>query len=396
MDEAVKRAVIYTRVSRDDTGEGKSNARQREDCEKLADLRRWKVVAVEEDVSISAYGKKKRPAWERVLGMVEAREVDVVIAWHFDRMTRNMIELEELILLADKHDVGVATVSGDIDLTNDMGRMVARILAAVARAEVERKGARQRRANKQRAAEGKPWQSGWRAFGFEKDGKQVPEEAALIRESADRVLAGESLRSIVRHWKALGISTPRSARGVEGWTHNGVRSILLNPRNAGLATYQGEVIGKGDWEPIFSEETHILLVARLTDPSRLSRLDSRGRTASNLLTGIATCGVCGGTVDAGSGHNGRPIYQCKKYHVSTPRDEADSIVRWAFDATVGLSIPGRILPLPKPVVPTDLWERAERLRDRQKVLSNSFAHDRITIEMFEDASNSLSEQLAAL
>ena len=98
----------------------------------------------------------------------------MVLAWHLDRLTRNMLDLETLILLAEDHGVGVATVTGDIDLTSDVGRMVARILAAVARAEVERKGARQRRANQQRRAEGKRWTSGWRPFGYELDGTLRP------------------------------------------------------------------------------------------------------------------------------------------------------------------------------------------------------------------------------
>ena len=391
-----RRAVVYTRVSRDDTGEGKSNERQLEDCRKLADLRGWEIVAVEQDISISAYGKKNRPGWNRVLGMVEEGEVDLVLAWHLDRMTRSMVDLEQLIVLAEDHGVGVATVTGDIDLTTDVGRMVARILAAVARAEVERKGARQRRANQQRAAEGKPWQSGWRAFGFEKDGTHIPEEAELIRESAEKVLDGEPLRSIVRHWKSLGITTPRSSKGVDGWTHNGVRKILLNPRNAGLATYHGEVIGKGAWEPILSEETHTLLVAKLTNPARLTRTaaPSRGRAAENLLTGIARCATCGETVNAGSGHKGRPIYQCASYHVSTTRKEADEIVRSAFAATVALVRPGGVLPIPDKGTPTELWQEAERLRQRLTSLSDSFARGGISIEQLETATASLNEQLS--
>jgi site-specific DNA recombinase len=393
MTRPEKRAVIYTRVSRDDTGEGRSNVRQREDCEKLADLRGWKVVAVEEDISISAYGKKHRPAWQRVLSLVDAGQVDIVIAWHLDRMTRSMVDLEQLIVLAEEHNVGVATVTGDIDLTTDVGRMVARILAAVARAEVERKGARQRRANQQRAAEGLPWQSGWRAFGFQKDGTQVPAESELIRQAVDKVIDGAPLRSIVREWKELGVTTPRSSKGVDGWTHNGIRSILLNPRNAGFATYRGEVIGKGQWEPIISEETHTLLVAKLRDPSRLTRTGgSKGRAASNLLTGIAVCAICEGTVDAGSGHKRKPIYQCKGYHVSTPRGEADEIVRAAVAATIATIRPGGLLPIRDGRPPESLWREAERLRERLDTLSASFARGGITIEQLEAATDSLREQ----
>src|SRR4051794_12700857 len=96
-----KKAVIYTRVSRDDSGDGASNRRQREDCEKLADLRGWDVVELCEDVSISAYGKKHRPAWKRTLALIESGDVDIVVAWHLDRMTRNMRDLEDLITLSE-------------------------------------------------------------------------------------------------------------------------------------------------------------------------------------------------------------------------------------------------------------------------------------------------------
>lgn len=166
-----KRAVIYTRISRDDTGEGVANQRQEEDCRKLAELRGWDVVGVEADISISGYSGKTRPGWNRVLDMIRGGEVEVVIAWHMDRMTRSMLDLEKLILLADEHGVGISTVTGDIDLTTDVGRMVARILAAVARAEVERKGARQKRANEQRARKGEFRSSGFRPFGYTMEGE---------------------------------------------------------------------------------------------------------------------------------------------------------------------------------------------------------------------------------
>ncbi|MCW2580013.1 MAG: hypothetical protein JWR82_1614, partial [Blastococcus sp.] len=278
-----KRVLIYTRISKDDTGEGQSNDRQQTKCEDLARLRDWDIVGVESDISVSAYTGKERPAWNRVVQAMKDGTVDVVIAWHLDRITRTVKELTEIIELSRATGVPIATASGEFDLSNNTGKMLATIISAVSEHEVEHKGARQRLANRQRAAEGKPWTSGWRAFGYELDGTLVPTEAHLIREASEKVLQGASLRSIVRDWQALGVSTPRSAKGVDGWTHNGVRKILLNPRNAGHATYQGKVIGKGAWEPIISPETHALLVAKLQDPSRLTRAESRGRKPSNLL-----------------------------------------------------------------------------------------------------------------
>jgi site-specific DNA recombinase len=399
------RAVIYTRISRDDSGEGKSNRRQEDECRRLTDYRRWDVVGVVDDISRSAYKRGvKREGWQRVLRMVERGEVDVIVVYHLDRVTRNMRDLEDLLDLVQKYGVGTATVVGDIDMTGDMGRMLARILAAVATAEVERKSTRQKDANKQRRAEGLPWQSGWRAFGYELDGTLIPAEAALIREAASDVLAGASLKSIARRWRDLGVSTPRSAKGAEGWTHNGVRSILLNPKNAGLSTYKGEIIGKGAWEPILSEDTHTLLVARLTDPVR--RTNGNGRKAANLLSGIAKCATCeepviGGTVGRSVQVAGKrkatgervQVYKCKNDHLSTVRDDADEIVRTAFALAVRATRPGLLMPIHrKGADASALQTQAQQISDDLNALSSSFASRRITLEQLETASAALLSQ----
>ncbi|AKY03881.1 serine integrase [Streptomyces phage Verse] len=326
-----KRAVIYTRVSRDDTGEGQSNQRQEAECRRLTDYRRLDVVAVEADISISASKGLERPAWLRVLGMIERGEVDYVIAYHMDRVTRSMTELEQLIEMCLKYDVGVATVSGDIDLTTDVGRMVARIIGAVARAEVERKSARQKLANAQRAAEGKPHVSGIRPFGYADDHRQVVTiEAQAIRAAAEAALAGESMIGIAESWSKDGLLSARARRGHDkgnrptkaAWSARGVRNVLVNPRYAGIRFYNGERVGQGDWEPILDVETHLRLVEKLTDPTRRKGTVKTGRVAASLLTAIARCEVCGQTVRASS-VRGRQTYACRNSHAHVDRSTAD-------------------------------------------------------------------------
>uniref|UniRef100_A0AAU7GXC8 Integrase n=1 Tax=Streptomyces phage Kamino TaxID=3158857 RepID=A0AAU7GXC8_9CAUD len=329
-----KRAVIYTRVSRDDTGEGQSNQRQERECRRLTDYKRLDVVGVEADISVSAFSGKERPAWQRVLNMVRAGEVDYVIAYHMDRMTRSMTDLEELIILCEEHGVGIATAVGEIDLTSDMGRMVARILAAVARAEVERKSARQKLANAQRAAEGKPHSGGIRPFGYSRDHlTAVPNEAAAIKDAAHRALAGEPLVSIAKGWAEAGLISARAERGHDkgtrptksGWTARGVKNVLVSPRYAGIRMYLGERVGEGEWEPILDIETHLRLVEALTDPARVKGNVKLGRTPGSLLTGIATCSVCGVTVRASS-VRGQLTYSCRNAHSHVDRGDADTMV----------------------------------------------------------------------
>ena len=95
-------------------------------------------------------------------------------------------------------------MAGDLDLTTSAGRQVARHLGVAAPGESERQAERIRR-QKQQAAEQGERHGGSRAFGWDliKDdtGKVVDEvvneeEAKIIREAADRILLGASLRCV--------------------------------------------------------------------------------------------------------------------------------------------------------------------------------------------------------
>lgn len=328
VDPAPKRVVIYTRVSRDDTGQGKSNDRQEAEARRLCEYKRWEIVEVVRDVSVSASTGKKRAGWERVLTMIKEGDVDYVVAWHMDRMTRSMLDLEELIVLCDQFGVGIATVAGDIDLTSDMGRMVARILAAVARAEVERKSARQKLANAARAKEGQAHQAGVRPFGYAEDRVTViPAEAAAIKQGAADALSGMPLTAVAQRWVDKGLISSRAEKnGTGGWSARGVKNVLVNPRYAGIRTYLGQEVGVGAWEPILDLDTHLALVNMLNDPTRTLGSVHTGRIPATLLTSLAHCGTCGKPAKAAS-VRGRLTYACRPTaHFHTPRHETDALV----------------------------------------------------------------------
>ena len=91
--------------------------------------------------------------------MLEQRQADGVVVLRIDRLFRLNDELETLIDLSERHGGRVVTVEGDIDLATPSGRLVARVLVSVARAEMETKSARHKLANRQRAEAGLPHSS---------------------------------------------------------------------------------------------------------------------------------------------------------------------------------------------------------------------------------------------
>lgn len=332
------RALVYVRASLDATGERGSVKRQATACRGLITARGWAEVELIEDNSFSAYDDdKQRPGWERVLSMVANDEVDVIVAWHFDRVTRSMRALEKLIEVVEQTNVGIATAVGDIDLSTDTGRMVARILTAVARAEVERKAARQMLANDQRAEAGLPWTGGPRAFGYQADGMTLNEaEATAFGKAVDDALNGVPMREIALTLSESGLTSSRSAhsKAGNGWTSGGVRKMLINPRYAGIRMHVGEIVGKGAWPALIDEATHNALVRKLTDPTRdpLAGRTRNSRVPSNLLSKIARC-ECGDFLIA-TAQRDKLKYGCRsgKGCLYAPRDELDREVEAAMVA----------------------------------------------------------------
>jgi site-specific DNA recombinase len=312
-----RRALIYTRISQDRTGAGLGVERQEADCRALADRLKCDVVKVFSDNDTSAY-KGKRRGYEALLADLSAGIGDTLIAWHSDRLHRQLRELEDFIDLINERTIEVHFVqSGELDLATPAGRMTARFQGIVARHESEHKAERIARRRRQQAERGE-WGGGVRPFGWERDGKTpIPAEVAAIRQAVDMLLHGGSLRGVVRMLNDIGLRTTKKGQLWESLT---VTQMLLRPRNAGVATYKDTVVGRGVWEPVLSEDELRALKEIL---SRKDRRTSPGNVTRWLGSLLYVCGVCEETLYVGStGSPGRPSYRCRamrrggRYHVS--------------------------------------------------------------------------------
>jgi len=127
----------------------------------------------------------------------------------------------------------------------------------------------------------------------------VEAEAEAVREAARRVLAGETISSIVQEWNRRGL---RTATGGP-WRVNSLSSILVQPRLAGLAND-----GSDDrtFPAIIDLETHRRLLA--LHASR--RKGPRRTTRRYLLTGLLRCWRCGGGLRGMPRSRGADLYVC--------------------------------------------------------------------------------------
>lgn len=329
------RVGIYVRISDDREGRELGVQRQEDDCRALLQrLYDAKLVDIyrDNDRGASRHSKKRRPGYERMLADAKAGRINHVVAYTSSRLTRRPLEHEALIELALKHGVAYSYVrSPSFDLNTAAGREVARILAARDAGEAEEISERVSR-DMLRIAEEGGFRGGPRPFGFEPDGVTVrPVEAEALRDAAERILAGETAKSIAREWNKLG--SPQRTKGGR-WRTGDLTMTLRRPRNAGLIDHNGEIIGAAKWPAIIPEVTWRALVAKLTDQSRLNNFGNEPRW---LGSGIYVCYGCGKpSLRVGMSGGRKPSYRCNaEYepvhggHVTRAAEPLDAFVEVA-------------------------------------------------------------------
>src|SRR3954462_6299015 len=137
--EATRMYACYCRVS---------SRRQKNDSQK-AEIGRWltnhriKPSAVEWFEDRESGTSLKRPAFDRMQKAIFDGQIDTVVVWKLDRISRR--QHEGISLLADwcERGIRVVVVTQQIDLSGAVGRMVASVLFGLAEIELEYRRERQ-------------------------------------------------------------------------------------------------------------------------------------------------------------------------------------------------------------------------------------------------------------
>lgn len=328
------RAVIYTRVSSDPDQKSRSTAEQEADCRRVCDERGLEVVGVYEDNGIGAsrHSKGRRIGYEDLRMRVREGDFDYLVTWEASRATRDLLEHAEL--MQELRDARIRLVVGDRthDPRDPYDELWMNFNASLAVMEAEMTSKRVKRSVRARARRGKP--HGKISYGYKRvydeSTKEFieqivePEEADLIREMVDRVLNGESTNEIAADLNRRGIPTPRN--GANGWVLSQVKRLCTNPTYIGRRILNGNVLEdvEAQWPAILEEEKFHEACRILNDPRRRTNRDRRAR---HLLTGLLTCGVCGGRRLQVIKNRGYPGYQCKdNFCVSRRQDPLDLYV----------------------------------------------------------------------
>jgi len=264
-DTVTKHCAIYTRKSSE---EGLDQAFNSLDAQREAGVdyirsqkhEGWQIIDQPYDDGGYSGGTTQRPALKHLLEDIERGDVDVVVVYKVDRLSRSLHDFAQMMKLFDDQKVSFVSVTQQFNTTTSMGRLTLNMLLSFAQFEREVTGERIR--DKLAATKKKGmWVGGPPPLGYRlEDSKLViiSKEAELIRTIFRGYLKRPSLIGLAEQLNQQGHTTKHwvSTKGLE---HGGkplnpkyLYRILTHPLYIGKITHK-EKVWQGRHKPIIDK-----------------------------------------------------------------------------------------------------------------------------------------------
>jgi site-specific DNA recombinase len=145
----LRRCAIYTRKSTEHNLDLEFNSldAQREACAayiKSQAHEGWRLIPAHYDDGAFSGASLDRPALQTLLADIGSRNVDIVVVYKVDRLTRSLADFAKLVELFDQHAVSFVSVTQSFNTTTSMGRLTLNVLLSFAQIEREVIGERVR------------------------------------------------------------------------------------------------------------------------------------------------------------------------------------------------------------------------------------------------------------
>jgi site-specific DNA recombinase len=388
---ATLRAAIYCRVSTASQAESKDKAapKDADDKQQETSLETQAVACVR---YATQHGYRVDPdhiyqevytganLWDRPKMMqlrqrLRAREVDVVLAYAVDRLSRDQAHTFILLDEAERHGARLEFVTETFEAT-PIGKFILSAKAFAAEVERQKITERTHRGRRSRLDSGRPLPGIRPLYGYcwadERKARLAfdPVTHRTARRLFDALLAGSSLRQLARQLTAEGIPSPA---GRPHWTMAGVRSVVTNPAYSGRpqalrwqavknANGKKTMIRRADAEtvalppdilpPLVTPAEFTAVQLRLSLNKAHAARHNADPEATLLRGGYARCAACGATMQA-CYHPTRHVwrYDCNNRSQGCP--QRPTIAAPLLDAAV--------------------WQRVEQLLTRPEIIAAEVA-----------------------
>ncbi len=349
------RAAVYCRVSSEKQEDNFSLPTQEEACREYAEARGYAVVEVYREI-YTGTALWERPQLAVLRDRVRRGEIDVVVAYAIDRLSRKQTHLAIVADECERAGVDLRFATEEFEKTA-IGEFIRGAKTFAAELEREKIHERTMRGKRARVLSGKLSPSSRPLYGYQwaDDTRSRyainPETGPIVRRIFEEALAGRTLRNIAHTLTNEGVP---SAKG-GAWDFVTVRSMLRNP------AYQGEAyafrtkmvpvpgstkkrkvtLPRDEWislpegtiPPLVDSAVFAAVQQRLTlNQARASR-NAKNPSDWLLHGGYVKCGYCGWSTHARR-INGDAYYSCRKDSRTTGSCKCPTIRATIIDEAV--------------------------------------------------------------
>jgi site-specific DNA recombinase len=395
-----KRTVVYARQSRTRISDLSSCQAQVDMCRDVASQRSLDVSQVFSDEGQSSE-KLDRPALKQLIAAVKAGQVNRLIVYSIDRLTRRLVHLHTLLELFEAYEVELVVVTDPNYSNSAVSRLMTNIVAAAS--EFQQDLTRERMADMRAALKRQGKRVAGRVpFGYQADPNTKkllvdPEPAIIVRDFFELASKGARPSELAN---LANLSDWNDQNGESGkWTARRILKLLQN------TTYLGKIYGPhstlpGEHEAVVNaaifDAVQNELSARKTRGENSGKQTRRKNPHQANLLGLLVCGQCNRPMTTSVSHRGtiRYIsYRCRSNAGGRPPCPGAGIgqynlERFVCDVLADVEDEESEIPLAFRKRWTDLDERLQQRRLPDVIERVVFNHDsgEVTIETIDELS----------
>lgn len=287
------RCVIYTRKSSEEGLEQEFNSlhAQREACEayiKSQAHEGWILIDKQYDDGGFSGGNMNRPGLVELMEDIKTGDIDLVVVYKVDRLSRSLADFSNMVDTFDKYDVSFVSITQQFNTSTSMGRLTLNVLLSFAQFEREVTGERIR--DKVAASKKKGmWMGGYVPLGYDNVDKTLvanPDEAETVRYIYDQYLKLGNVKSLKEKLDGDGVKTKRSKGGYGGneFSRGALYALLKNPIYIGKIKHKDK-LHQANHEPILDKAIWKAVQDKLADncSAKYNRTQSK---EPSLLSGL--------------------------------------------------------------------------------------------------------------
>ena len=329
--QAPKRVVIVTRLSKDPGDGAVNHGTQEAGCRRKAEAEGMTVVAVFRD-DISG-DRLDRPGLSQARAMIEAGEVEVLLTYATDRLSRDQVDVAVIVHQVRRAGGDVLSATEDL-AAGPLGDFMRGTYAFAAQMELVKNRERTNRGLGARfAAQGKYKPGPRPPYGYRKEGTggdatyhEHPAQAAVVRRIFAETAQGRSRRAVAKGLNAEGVPTasgkpwdPALITRIIGrdtyWTGEHECWRTRTARDADNVPYAeirpaDERYRVGGFPVLVDAETAQRAKAAAARNRWATRRADRDPKTALLRYGFAVCGGCGQRLAVDTNRAGHVSYRC--------------------------------------------------------------------------------------